>query len=187
MERQKIEKLKWREGIKILHNWVESFQGNKMERFRFEWPPEIRGYNPLLLGESVAKYKLGTWFSAPPIRLEGCKEVWLGGCHVGMEDIRTMESRLKGLERVMVWRGWLGEGLFGKRTRVEGKDWVGVHLNPKKTGTKERIAGDTRVGKSVLGERAPDDGIRKEKGFEEWDEETEVSDASMEVPIFLEI
>lgn len=184
MERQQIEKMEERAGIKILHDWVKSFEDNKMERFKFEWPLQTRGYNPLLLGEAAAKDKLGTWFSAPPIRSRGCREVWLGGCYIGMEDVGLMEGRLRGLERVMVWRGWLGEGLVGKRSTVEGRDWVGVHLQPKKKDTKERA--DTKLGKQALTKRALDDGTMREKGFEELDDETEFSDASMEVPIFLD-
>lgn len=181
-----MEKLEERAGVKILHDWVKSFEDNKMERFRFEWPTQTRGDNPLLLGESAAKDRLGTWFSAPPIRSRGCKEVWLGGCHVGKEDLRLMESRLRGLEKVMVWRGWLGEGLVGKRCTVNGTDWVGVHLEPKNTGTKERGAGDTKAGKLVLEKRALDEETRREKGFGELDDESAFSDTSMEVPIFLD-
>lgn len=176
VERQRIEKMEERAGIKILHDWVQSFEDNKMERFRFEWPLQTRGPNPLLLGEAAAKDKLGTWFSAPPIRSRGCREVWLGGCYIGMEDVRLLEDRLRGLERVMVWRGWLGEGLVGKRSTVEGTEWVGVHLKPKKKETKERA--DTKLGKQNSTKRALD---------EELDDETEFSDTSMEVPIFLDM
>lgn len=186
VERQQMEKLEERAGIKILHDWVKSFEDNKMERFRFEWPAQIRGYNPLLLGESAAKDRSGSWFSAPPIRSRGCREVWLGGCHIGMEDVRLLEGRLRGLERVMVWRGWLGEGLVGKRSTVEGRDWVGVHLEPTKTSTKESSAGHTHAGKPAIEKRALDDGTRRAKGLEEMDDETEFSDTSMDVPIFFD-
>ena len=182
-----MEKLEERAGIKILHDWVKSFEDNKMERFKFEWPTQTRGDNPLLLGESVGKDRLGTWFSAPPIRSRSCKEVWLGGCYIGKEDIRLMESRLKGLERVMVWRGWLGEGLLGKRCTVNGTDWVGFHIEPKITGTKERGEGDSKVGKPVLGNQALDEETGREKGYGELDGESSLSDTSMEVPVFLDV
>lgn len=180
-------KLEERAGIKILHDWVKSFEDNKMERFKFEWPPQTRGYNPMLLGESAAKHRTGTWFSAPPIRSIGCKEVWLGGSYIGMEDVRLMESRLKGLERVMVWRGWLGEGLVGKRSTVDGKEWVGYHVQPEKTDKEEHAAGDTKFEKLAFKKLTLEEGARREKGIEELDDETDFSDTSMEVPIFLDL
>lgn len=186
-----MEKLEERAGVKILHDWVTSFEDNRMDRFRFEWPEKTKGYNPLLLvfesaAKSAAKDQSRVWFSPRVIESQGCKEVWLGGCYVGMEEMNLMKERLRGLERVVVWRGWLGPGFVGTRSTVDGTEWVSAHLQPKKKETKKRIAGDVKAGKPVLDKQALDDGTKNEE-MEEVGDETALSDTPMDVTIFLEL
>ncbi|MCJ1466552.1 hypothetical protein MMC07_005172 [Pseudocyphellaria aurata] len=189
-EQQQNEKLEERSGVKILHDWVKSFEDNRMERLRFEWPEQTIGYNPLLLVESAAKDQSRVWFSALAIESRGCKEIWLGGCYIGLEEMKLLKERLRGLERVVVWRGWLGPGFVGTRSTVDGTDWVTTHLEqPKEKGkrAKKRIAGDVKVENPDLHQQALDDETTEEEELEELEDETALSDTSMDVPFFLEL
>lgn len=170
--------------------------------------------NPLLLDEFAAKDGKGRWFSAPPIRwINGCKEVWLGGVLVRQEDLEAMVERMQGLEKVMVWRGWLGPRLTGRRSEVAGREWVGVDIKEHKiimekekewTAKMERelpsrekklVIKVVKTNRSVP-ELLEDDtkmrfegtlenGMRFEGTLEEEEDETDLSDDSMEVPVFL--
>lgn len=131
---RKRAKAEERAGIKILHDWLKSFEWNTMEKVKIEWVGTSGSRrNPLLLDEFAAKEGKGNWFSAPPIRWRhGCKEVWLGGVVVGPQDLEAMKDRLDGLEKVLVWRGWLGATLTGTIIKADGKEWVVVDIKDQK-------------------------------------------------------
>ena len=137
--KRKIEKGEERAGIKVLHDWLKSFGLNTMEKIKIEWTKTTASQcNPLLLDEFAARDGKGKWFSAPPIRWKnGCKEVWLGGVLVGPDDLEAMEERIQGLEKVMVWRGWLGAQLTGTKIEVGGREWVAVDIKVQKMITEK--------------------------------------------------
>lgn len=108
----------WCAGIKILHDWLNSFAtAGKLRELKFAWQG-AEGPNPLLLDEVAAGSGRGGWFSAPPIRGRSLRRVWFRGVRVGVDDVRHLRMRMEGLEVCMVEGRLVGEGVEGVRRVV---------------------------------------------------------------------
>lgn len=124
----RAQKERWCTGIKVLHDWLGSFaRMHVLKELMFEWQG-VEGPNPLLLDEVAVGIGRGRWFSAPPVRWRGLREVWLGGVGVEVEDLGVLKGRMEGLERLMVQSAFVGEGNRGWRRVVDGKAWFEVFL-----------------------------------------------------------
>ncbi len=119
---------RWCTGIKILHDWLNSFvAAGKLRKLKFAWQGG-EGPNPLLLDEVARGIGRGRWFSAPPVRGRCLGRVWLRGVKVGREDVALLQMRMEGLEVLMVEGRFVGEGVGGVRRVVGGREWVEVEL-----------------------------------------------------------
>lgn len=129
-EREKRVRVEWRDGLKILHDWIGSFAKNdKLEKLRFEWVGTCdEGPNPLLLDQVANGENHAQWFHAQPIKWRACSEVWLGGVLLAAEDVEVMKNRMPTLEKVMVWKGFERNGVSGEIIVVEKKKWMVVQV-----------------------------------------------------------
>jgi hypothetical protein len=201
------------QGIKILHDWLGSFGGNKFEKVRFEWAGDWHGPNPFLLDEWAELDDAGEMIDMALIRWTGCKEIWLGGVSLGPDDVESMVERIKGLQKLAIWRT-----LFRRKTETEeweervvnrGREWLVMDVERAVENIRcARIAAyeqETEAMAEIL--RQNHDGIitkdqdeigggkEKEKGNKEKDDEElhgdddndTLSDGSREVPIFLDM
>ncbi len=124
----------WRTCTRVLHDWLHSFAaGGGLRCLRFEWMG-VEGPDPLLLDEVVGGDGRRRWFSAPGVRWEGLREVWLGGVGVGGEDVRRLKGRVGGLERLGVMVEWLDGGLGGRRVVVQGRVWAVLDVKGERWG-----------------------------------------------------
>ncbi len=124
----------WRTCTRVLHDWLHSFAaGGGLRCLRFEWMGG-EGPDPLLLDEVVGGDGRRSWFSAPGVRWEGLREVWLGGVGVGREDVRRLKGRVGGLERLGVQVEWLDGGLGGRRVVGGGRVWAVLDVRGERWG-----------------------------------------------------
>lgn len=208
-----MDRIHEREGVKILHDWVKSFEQNSMDRLSFEWvgfEDGVWGHNPLLLDEVAAKEGKGKWFSAPAIRWKSCKEICLGGCWISEEDLQELKRRVGGLERIGVWKGTL-EGNPSHEVEVSGeRTWAVVEMDQVEKDTVKEIVKSDDITIDILVDEASvaddeieeatdgetedamtDDEIEEATTDDEieevmrMDDEGDLSDSSMEIHIFL--
>lgn len=118
----------WCMGMKILHDWLNSFAtAGTLRELELAWLG-AEGPNPLLLDEFAAGSRRGNWFSAPPVRSRGLREVWLRGVRVEVKDVCLMKMRLEGLALLMVEGRLAGKGVRGVGRMVKGRQWFEVAL-----------------------------------------------------------
>ena len=126
----------FRTGIKVLHDWLNTFAiAGSLETLKFTWKA-TDGPNPLLLDLVVAQHGNGSWFSAPAIKWRSLQNVWLRGMFVDGEDVRQIKDRAPGLQTLMVQAGREGETIRGKRVLAKGKKWFEVAM--EETSRKQR-------------------------------------------------
>ena len=84
----------WRTGLRILHNWLESFAftGN-LETLNFRWHGQ-QGPNPLLLDLVGREPTTVQWFSATAIIWRDLKQTQLMGVRITEEDVKKMQERV---------------------------------------------------------------------------------------------
>ena len=156
-----------RQAIRILHDWIGSFDENRFEKVRLEWMEEQEGPNPFLLDDMVEIYGADEEPKMPRISWKSCKELWLGGVSLGTKDLKKMTSRIKGLGKLMIWRSLLGrETRKGERiVRSRGQEWVLIKM------------GDARQNDTHLRSK----GVRRDDTLEEvareYHEETELQES----------
>lgn len=107
VERRKQEQQQWRTGIKILHDWLNSFAytgtstSSGLESLRFEWL-EYEGPNPLLLDLEVDETTGSACTTAPAINWNKLQKIWLRGIRVGEQDVRDIKQRATQLQFLLV-------------------------------------------------------------------------------------
>ncbi|MCJ1227855.1 hypothetical protein MMC12_004514 [Toensbergia leucococca] len=143
------QKERWRVGVKVLHDWIGSF-GVGLERIIFEWKG-AEGPNPLLLDIVAARRGIGRWFSAPEVKWKGLREVWLGACWIGREEIFELMERMGQLEILMVWKGWVGAGINGTVKMVDGREWVEVSWGDDEVSRLNEMT-MVEIGKAAMGD-----------------------------------
>jgi len=144
----------WCMGVKILHDWLNSFAAaGKLKELKFAWQG-AEGPNPLLLDEVAAGSGRGGWFSAPPIRARSLKRVWFRGVGVGVEDVSHLSMRMEGLEMLMVEGRLVGEGVRGVRRVVRGREWYEVALGEGEM-CGEEAEGGSEVDALVMMDNTP--------------------------------
>lgn len=122
---------RWCTGIKILHDWLNSFvTAGKLRKLKFAWQGG-EGPNPLLLDEVARGIGRGRWFSAPAVRGRCLGRLWLRGVRVGREDVDMLKMRMEGLEVLMVEGRFVGEGVGGMKRVIGGREWVDVELGER--------------------------------------------------------
>ena len=84
----------WRTGLRILHNWLESFAftGN-LETLNFRWLGQ-QGPNPLLLDLVGREPTTVQWFSATAILWRDLKQTQLMGVRITEEDVKKIQERV---------------------------------------------------------------------------------------------
>ncbi|CAF9933617.1 hypothetical protein IMSHALPRED_009422 [Imshaugia aleurites] len=134
-EKARRHKEDWRTGTRVLHDWLHSFAADaSLRHFRFEWIGG-EGPNPFLLDDIVARDGKKEWFSAPGIRWNGLREVWLGNIVVTVGDVRCLKERMAGLERIVVAPEFLDAGLGGRLlVDGDGRMWVQVDVEGESVG-----------------------------------------------------
>lgn len=92
---------RWRTGLKLLHNWLESFAyTGSLETLNFRWQGQ-EGPNPLLLDLVAREATRVQWFSAKGIRWQGLKQIQLMGVRVTEDDVKLIQDRVANLRS---WR-----------------------------------------------------------------------------------
>lgn len=140
-ERHQSEKQEWRTGLKILHDWLNSFAstGNTtpggLETLKIEWLNH-EGPNPLLLDIEVGEDGKSPCTSAPAIMWNRLENIWLRGVHIGAWDVENIKQRAARLELLMVQPKCLENKILGWETEIDGYKWwkvyLGERISPKK-------------------------------------------------------
>ncbi|KAL2039773.1 hypothetical protein N7G274_007632 [Stereocaulon virgatum] len=84
----------WRTGLRILHNWLESFAfTGHLETLNFRWHGQ-QGPNPFLLDIVGREPTTVQWFSATAIIWRDLKQTQLMGVRITEEDVKKMQERI---------------------------------------------------------------------------------------------
>lgn len=142
-------------GMKILHDWIGSFDQNQFEKVRFEWMGGQKRPNPFLLDELAEMHGSKGEPKMRRISWSGCKEIWLGGVRLGTKDSRKMMDRVNGLNRVMVWTSLLGRKIKAGERKVysRGQEWVAIKLSDRRRNETHSTNGNA-MPHDTLGETA---------------------------------
>ena len=102
----------WRTGIRLLHDWLNSFAcTGRLETLNFRWQGGV-GPNPLLLdliAETVCK---GRWFTGPGINWQGLEEIQLMGVRVTEKDVKLIQERVPNLRSWRAQPDLVGHDVF---------------------------------------------------------------------------
>lgn len=136
-QRRKDEQQEWRTGIKILHDWLNSFAstGTSTERgletLKFEWL-DYEGPNPLLLDLPIDRTTRYACTTAPPIMWRKLEQIWLKGVYIGEENVRDIKERARQLKLLMVEKNLLtDEATIGWEVEKGGYKWWEVYLGER--------------------------------------------------------
>ena len=140
---------RWRTGLKLLHNWLESFAyTGSLETLNFRWQGQ-EGPNPLLLDLVARETTRVQWFSAKGTRWRGLKQIQLMGVRVTEDDVKLIQDRVADLRS---WRADpelvghdVPEALPAQEKTIGNRNSILIRLE----GLPPRPAGET---KSVLEE-----------------------------------
>lgn len=151
------------QAMKILHDWIGSFNENIFEKVRFEWMEDQQRPNPFLLDELMELSRSEGESKLQQIRWKSCKEIWLGGIRLGGKDLKKMTKRVRGLRKLMIWTSLLGRKTKAGERKVysRGQEWVMIKMS------------DTRQNETHLTNRNPIQHDAFEEIVREYCEETE--------------
>ncbi|KAK4691328.1 hypothetical protein P7C71_g5646, partial [Lecanoromycetidae sp. Uapishka_2] len=167
VERRRERQQEWRTGIKILHDWLNSFastgtgSSGGLESLKFEWLND-EGPNPLLLDLEVDQDTERACTTAPPISWNRLQKIWLRGVCVGTQDVQEIKKRATELRCLMVQQELLKDQETVGWEKEEGRyKWWEVYLGKRSTS----LRGDNAV-LSVVEER-PEVEAESSRGREE--------------------
>lgn len=198
------------EALQILHDWIGSFRENDFQKVRFEWMGDQKGPNPFLLDKLEEMCESDEKPKMQRISWRSCKEIWLGGVCLDTKNSRKMMTRVKGLKRVMIWTSLLerktkaGERIVHSR----GQEWVVIELSRRRR-IKTNFPDENTMQHDTLEEivrqyhEETEPQVTHGQTLENWstddmsggrgvgktycgDSDDALSDASREVPIYLD-
>lgn len=199
------------QALKILHDWIGSFDENRFEKVRFEWMEDRKKPNPFLLDELSEMYGSEGEPEMRRISWKSCKEIWLGGVRLGTKDLRKMTYRVKGLKRLMIWSSLLGRKTKAGERKVysRGREWIMLKVSDRSQNKTHFTNGNAtqhdaleNITRESCEETEPQasygqtlrgwsvDDISEGRGVGRTfcgDSDDALSDASREVPIFLDL
>ena len=199
------------QALKILHDWIGSFDENNFEKVRFEWMEDRKKPNPFLLDELPEMYGSEGEPMMRRISWRNCKEIWLGGVGLGTKDLRKMTDRVKGLKKLMIWTSLLGRKPRAGERKVysRGQEWVVIKTSDRRQNNTHFTNGNATkddpledVTRMSYEEMEPQvshghtlrdwsvDDMSKGRGVGQTfcgDSDDALSDASREIPIFLDL
>jgi len=190
-ERRREEQQEWRTGIKILHDWLNSFAStgastaSGLATLKFEWKNYV-GPNPLLLDLGAEGATENPCTSAPAIMWNRLKEVWLRGVQITQKDIQNIKQRAPKLKVLMVQPELLKNETLGWPKEIDGYKWWSVYLGKQESSAHRDDDGVVLSDVDEGAEGAPESSRRGEEAGEAGVPlSKQVSASSMDVTIML--
>ena len=177
-ERRRTKTERWKMGVMVLHDWLASFAAaEKLVMLKLWWYEE-KGPNPLLLDKLAGEKGHSQWLSAPHLEWKGLRSLWLSQCSVTQEDVETLRSRCKDLEELWVENAYLDREVAGETINVDEVQWAKVWL-----GFQLEIGAN--IGSDEMGDTESEGVYAEMVDFEDYDEDGDFLDRSLEVPFGL--